>query len=118
LIALTLTGCVMASPAEQCKRVQPNSDTQNESRRVVVSGPLKLKDVEAQSVAKLKSYPKAPQVPFGLMNKEWTNFKEDFAPGDQLLFVRVEPSPPAEHGLELYVQVRDGCVVDEITTGT
>jgi hypothetical protein len=87
----------------------------------LASGPLTIKEIEGQEMAKLpdtlKWQPDMPKLPFGFGHAEWVAFKSRARPGDKIYrYVSSQHSWEHHAGRAGLVLVRAGCVVGEFTT--
>jgi hypothetical protein len=95
----------------------------NRAFRAEVRGPLSIEQVEQESLKSILVAIKEnvrqdiPQVPFGFMNDRWKDFKQQLRNGDLIFhFISDKDSWDVLCGRAGYVLVRDGEVVDTITT--
>jgi hypothetical protein len=81
-----------------------------------ISEPLSLAAIEQASLEQIAKSPHAPQVPFGLINAQWEEFKSKAKSTDVILRVR-SPSDSWQSlaGWAGLVLVRDGIIIASIT---
>ena len=80
---------------------------------ILTSKPMSIVEIEKKEIFEISKCEDCPQIPFGVDNSYWEEFKNEYIDGDVILYFRTDdPTGKNPYRREGYVLIREKLLID------